>query len=120
MADKPVHPKKDKRVRNRGPRTVNQPMDRIVPQYALSEIEIETYTEGHTSASLWMSIASGALAVLVGCVWDMLASWSASISQLGFAVLLGVVAGFSLFVRAGYTKKRKNLLTTIKEQAKPQ
>ena len=120
MLDEPIRVKKDTRVRTRGPRIVNQPMDRIVPQYALSEIEIETYTQGHTSASLWTAIASGAFALLGGCVWDMIPSDPISKTQYGFAGLLAVVAVFSLFVRAAYTKKRKNLLTTIKEQARAQ
>jgi len=115
METRPVSPSIEiSRDELRGAVYVPMHVERQVKIYPIQEHELRTISTFNNQMTLWSSIGSSAVVLVLSCLWDMLdaAVWP-PVSRIGFVVLCVLVAVGSFLLVWWYWRSRQNELDKI-------
>lgn len=92
---------------------------RKVKIYPIQEHELESLNDLSGNTTLWTSIGSSAVVVVIGCVWDMLQASQETPkppfnqATLAFTILCAVIGVVSFIVAHNYNRRKKTRLEKI-------
>ena len=111
--------RKPHRTSFRGPRHTTKPMDRTIPVYSLSDIEIDALSSDFGNVSLWVAIGAVGAGLMLGCIWDLIEIPWSQISKIQWGFLAGtaIVSTIAFVISRSYRSKGKRLISRIKAQA---